>query len=317
MKTFAIVGAGAVGSYYGGRLAAAGYEVSFLLRSDFEDVMENGLMVESVAGDFYLPEVKGAKSSEEIGIVDVVIVAWKSTANEAYEKVLRPLVGEGTIILTLQNGLGNVEKLQDIFGRSLILGGLCFVCINRMRAGVISHTSGGKMAIGVASLGVGDLGGRVLELVTIFKKTKIPAFVVENLGEAQWRKLVWNVPFNGLSIVEGGIDTKTLLARPGMENKVRAIMVEVIAAAAALGFQIEEEFIDEQVALTRVMSAYRPSSMIDFVEGRAVETEAIWAEPLRRAERAGAHLPKMRDLLEAIQKKILNRKRCEVSADGI
>ena len=122
----AIVGAGAVGSYYGGRLAAAGHDVCFLLRSDYEVVKEKGLRVESMDGDFFLPEVSAYRTSEEIGEVDLVVIAWKTTANGSYEKVIRPLVGEKTMILTLQNGLGNVEKLGELFGPERVLGGLCF-----------------------------------------------------------------------------------------------------------------------------------------------------------------------------------------------
>lgn len=306
MKKFAVIGAGAVGSYYGGRLAEAGFEVSFLLRSDYQVVREKGLRVSSVAGDFFLSEVQVAKTSEEIGPVDVVIVAWKTTANAQFEKILRPLVRKNTVILTLQNGLGNVEKLQEIFSENLVLGGLCFVCINRLEAGVISHTSGGRLAMGSGEKST--RGEKCLEeLVPIFKKAKIPALAVADLGEAQWRKLVWNVPFNGLAISEGGLDTQALLARPGMEKKARALMAEVIAGAAALGYAIEDEFIDQQVDLTRKMAAYRPSSMIDFVEGREVEVAAIWAEPLRRASLAGAKLPEMTRLLVKIEKRISER----------
>ncbi len=293
--TIAIVGAGAVGSYYGGRLAEAGHEVHFLLRADYEAVRENGLKVESCDGNFFLPAVKASRSPEDIGPVDLVIVAWKATANEHYRSVITPILHETTTILTLQNGLGHVEQLGELFGPERILGALCFVCINRLAPGLISHTGGGLIAMG------GD-APQLAEFATLFNESKIPCQVADNLGEAQWRKLVWNIPFNGLCITEGGIDTEELLQRPGCEDEVRTLMAEVILSAKTLGYEIEEKFINDQIERTRPMGKYRPSSMIDYVNGSPVEVEAIWGEPLRRAQAAGASVPKMTALYQTIKK---------------
>lgn len=299
VKSFAIIGAGAVGSYYGGRLAKAGHEVRFLLRSDFEVVSEQGLRVKSIAGDFSLGQVRCYRDPKDVGPVDVVIVAWKTTGNSLFKETIRPLLHDKTVILTLQNGLGNVEQLGEIFGAERVMGGLCFVCINRLSPGLISHTGGGKVTVGESVSGVSP---RLLRLVEIFNASGIDASAVADLGDAQWRKLVWNVPFNGLCITEGGINTEELLVLPGRESRVRELMMEVVAGAEALGFLIEEQFVDGQIQRTYPMGSYRPSSMIDFVEGKPVEVEAIWGEPLRRAEAAGAQVPEMRALYEKILK---------------
>jgi len=92
-------------------------------------------------------------------------------------------------------------------------------------------------------------------------------------------KLIWNIPFNGLAITEGGVDTEVLLKEKGLENEVRALMKEVALIAKALGHHIPDSFIDHQIERTFPMGPYRPSSMIDFVEGRPVELEAIWKLP--------------------------------------
>lgn len=147
----------------------------------------------------------------------------------------------------------------------------------------------------------GPAGERVGEVARRFQAAGIKCEVVPDLALAQWRKLVWNVPFNGLCITEGGIDTEELLVREGGEAMVRELMREVVAGAAALGHEIDPAFIDEMVETTRPMGAYRPSSMIDFVEGRSVEVEQIWREPLRRATGAGADLPAWRKLLAGIE----------------
>lgn len=304
-KSYAIVGAGAIGLYYGGRLAAAGEDVRFLLRSDFEGIRDAGLTVESIDGDFRVEKPQIYRDTADIGPVDVVVVSWKTTANENLKEVLGPLLHEGTVILTLQNGLGNTELLAQLFGASRVLGGLCFVCINRLAPGLVKHTGGGMVTLG----DFGDAQGELLKgLVATFQKAGIVTKGVENLGQAQWVKLVWNVPFNGLCITEGGIDTKELLRREGGAEGVRELMGEVLAGAAALGFEVPESVAEEQLTRTYPMGPYRPSSMIDFVEGREVEVESIWAEPLRRAEAAGAELPAWRRLLEGIRVAMAERR---------
>ena len=125
----------------------------------------------------------------------------------------------------------------------------------------------------------------------------------DNLAELQWKKLVWNVPFNGLSIAAGGITTDLILASAELEALVRLLMTEVIEAAAVLGHQIPRTLIEKQIASTRPMGAYRPSSLIDYLEGREVEVEAIWGEPLRRARQAGAAVPRL-EMLYALLKRL-------------
>ena len=302
--TIALVGSGAVGSYYGGRLAAAGEEVRFLVRSGLEELRREGLTVESVNGDFHLAAPRVYATAEEIGPADLVVVAWKATSNRHFGEVLPPLVGEDTAILTLQNGLGNTERLAELFGGERVMGGLCFVCINRLRPGMIRHTAAGHIRIGEYR---GGISVRLRELEVRMRRAGIEARAVDDLAHAQWVKLVWNVPFNGLTIVEGGIDTEALLAMPGGEDEVRALMAEVIEGAAVLGHEIPRPVIDQQVEVTRPMGPYRPSSMIDYVEGREVELEAIWEEPYRRAREAGAQLPAWKGLLERLRERLADR----------
>jgi len=115
--------------------------------------------------------------------------------------------------------------------------------------------------------------------------------VVEHLDEARWRKLVWNIPFNGLAIAAGGLTTDRICADPRLATRVRELMAEVQRAAAAFGHVIADEFLQRQFEVTPAMGAYQPSSLVDFRAGREVEVEAIWGEPLRRAQRAGVAMP--------------------------
>ena len=294
-----IVGAGAVGSYYGGRLAQHGGDVTFLLRSDYDAVKETGLTFQSSSGDFKLETPKIAKSAEEIGEVDLVIVTWKATSNDKFKEVLTPLVGDNTLLVTLQNGIGSAEKLAELFGEERVVGGLCFVCINRLEPGLISHTAGGIVSI--APFGSVDRQ-QVAQLAAAFEESNVPCKLSDDLSLIQWQKLVWNVPFNGLAISKGGVTTDVLLEKH--EQEVRELMAEVISGAAALGHEISSEVIDQQIERTRGMGAYRPSSMIDFVEGRPVEVEAIWEFPFELAAAKGAHLPLWEDLLSELREKV-------------
>lgn len=305
-KNVAVVGSGAIGLYYGGRLAEAGMDVKFLARSDFDQLSEFGLEVESVAGNFHLTDISVFKNPEDIGPVDLVIVAWKATANDALAGVLPPLVHEQTRVLTLQNGLGNCERIAETVGAQRVYGGLCFVCINRIAPGSIRHTAGGRMTIGKFS---GELPSMAETIARRFKAANIPASAVNDLAKAQWEKLLWNIPFNGLAVAEGGITTDLLLANPAMENEIRRLMHEVIAAAAAQGILLDPNLIDTNIERTRPMGPYQPSTMIDFMEGRELELGPIWEEPLRRAKAAGIAMPNLENLLHRIKTRLCERLR--------
>ncbi len=300
----AIIGSGAVGCYYGGRLAQHGHEVHFLMRSDYEQVKEHGLKITSHLGDFELPQVNCHRSTTEIGACDLVIIAMKATANEVLLKLLPPLLKEKTMILTLQNGLGSDDFLARHFGSAHVLGGLCFVCINRIGRGVIHHIAQGQISLGEHS---GGAQVRTEALAAEFRRCEIECKVEPSLIAARWKKLVWNIPFNGLSIAAGGKDTAAILADAGLEQRVRDLMREIIETAGRLGHVIPLSLIDDMIERTRTMSAYKPSSLIDFLAGSEVELEAIWGEPVRRAKAAGIEMPLVERLYEELKERIAGR----------
>jgi 2-dehydropantoate 2-reductase len=293
----AIVGAGAVGGYYGARLARAGDEVHFLLRSDFTAVRDHGWRITDHEGTWTLHPAHAHDRPETIGACDLVIIAAKATANPALPPLVRPLLGAETLVLTLQNGLGNVEFHAAYAGAERVLGGLCFVCINRVAPGVIEKYIPGSVRLGEFS---GPARERTHALAARFARAGVDCRAVDSLAEALWRKLVWNVPFNGLAIAAGGVTTDVILARPELLERARELMREVRAGAAAHGIDIPEAFLEKQIEVTRPMGAYAPSSLVDYLAGREVEVEAIWGEPARRASAAGVVLPR----LEALYKQL-------------
>jgi 2-dehydropantoate 2-reductase len=289
-RSWAVVGSGAVGLYYGGRLAAEGRDVRFLVRSDFDAVQRDGIRVVSPDGDFHLAAPTFARTSAELGPVDVVLIALKATANSVLDEIIPPLLHEGTVLLTLQNGLGNEEYLAERFGADRVMGALCFICLNRVAPAVVHHLGAGPMSVGEYDRAPGP---RCEAIVAELAACHVRASVVEDLALERWRKLVWNVPFNGLTIAAGGIPVGPLLDGGVMEHEIRALMDEVRHAAAALGHDIPSSFADYQISRTRPMGDYKPSSLVDFLDRRPLEVEAIWGEPLRRAAAAGASLPRL------------------------
>ncbi len=289
----AIVGSGALGGYYGCHLARSGHDVHFLLRSDFEAVREAGFTIKKRDETFQIHPVQAYRKSEDIGPCDLVIIALKSTANADLEKLVAPLVGPGTLVLTLQNGMGNVERLSEFLPAPQVLGGLCFVCLNRTAPGVIENTLPGRIFIGEF---FGSYRERTMDIVELFENAGLECYFSRSLDESLWRKLVWNIPFNGLAIAAGGIDTQQLLQSPHLTLLVRQLMEEVQEAARAHGHDIPPSFLQSQIDETRTMGPYKPSSLLDFLAERPVEVEAIFGEPLRRGQAKGIAMPHLETL---------------------
>jgi 2-dehydropantoate 2-reductase len=294
----AIVGAGAVGGYYGARLAQHGGDVHFLFRSDYEHVRDHGIEVRSVDGDFALSpaRVHAYHNVKKMPRADLVLVTLKTTANDQLPRLVPPLIHDHTIVLTLQNGLGNENALAQHIGADRVIGGMAFVCINRVSPGVLEHTERGIIKVGELSPGVTQ---RVRAIVELFTRANINAEPIEDLRRGRWEKLVWNIPFNGLGALHDAT-TDRLLATPQGEALVRAVMAEVVAAAAGNGVALDPDVIDRMIEVTRPIPAYRTSTQVDRQLGRPMEIEAMFGEPFRAAGRAGVLTPRLHHLYDAL-----------------
>jgi 2-dehydropantoate 2-reductase len=283
-RSIAIIAAGAVGGYYGGRLALQGQDVHFLVRSDFQAWRGSGLRVHSIAGDFHLPPkaLQVYNATAAMPKVDLVLVTLKTTENHHLPSLLPPLLRDDTTILTMQNGLGNEEFLADHFGRERVMGAIAFTCINRGAPGVIHHLDHGFIRVGELNSHVNT--GRLEAIVAMFNDAGVPASAVENLRAARWDKLVWNVPFNGLGAIDDQTTDQLIATRAG-EARVRAVMNEVIAAATADGCELPVDVAERKLELTRSMGPYRTSTHVDRCAGRSMEIEGMFGEPLRIARK--------------------------------
>jgi 2-dehydropantoate 2-reductase len=293
-RKIAIIGSGSVGTYFGARMALAGADVRFLMRGDLSAVRERGsIILRTKEGISELSPVAAFARSKDIGPVDLVVVALKMTSSGVAKELIEPVLGPGTAILTLQNGIGADEFLAGLFGAGRVMGGLVFMAITRVGPGEIRCFNRGQVSIGEYQ---GPSSARTADLAKLLAASGFKVVVVDNLLEARWTKLVWNIPFNGLSIVEGGITTDRICADSRLAGEALALMLEVQRAARGQGLSISDEHLRKQMEVTPPMGAYQPSSLVDFLAGREVEVEAIWGEPLRRAEAAGIPMPRLRSL---------------------
>ena len=294
----AVVGAGAIGSFYGGKLAVGGRDVHFLVRGGFDQIKRSGIRIRGRKENFHVADARVYRTPTEIGPCDLVLIALKATNNDAMLELIPPLLHRGTILLTLQNGLGNVEFLAQHFGAERVMGGLCFICLNRVSPGLIEHLDHGR-------LNLGELAGvakeRTHNLARQFGQCGVECRVVENLIEEHWHKLVWNIPFNGLTIAAGRITTADILHDHSLRSEAIALMNEVVVGAKCCGYNLPMDVILEQIKRTETIGAYKPSTLLDFEAGRALEIEAIWGEPLRRAQAHGAAMPRLEKLYQRLK----------------
>lgn len=301
----AIIGTGALGCYYGAKLVKAGEDVHFLARSSRAALTARGLQVKGPSEKLRVKKIQVYGSAADIGPCDLVILATKATSNLALKNLLPPLLGPETVVMTLQNGLGVEEPVAEIVGSGRVIGAICYIGCMRTAPGVVTCSFPGLMTIGKFGKPAGE---RTHAVAALWRRVGVKCTAQDNLELQRWHKLVWNVPFNGLAIVTGGVTTDVILADEGMRSLARRIMEEVVDAAAKFGHEIPRSFVDLQFERTAKMGAYRPSSLIDFEEGRDVEIEEIWGEPVRRARAVGAPVPRMEMLYWLIKQRLAARK---------
>lgn len=311
--SYAIIGTGAIGGYYGARLQQAGCDVHFLLRSDYEPVRDRGLTVESIDGDFTLPQVNAYNKAQAIPPVDVAIIALKTTRNPLLPELLPALKPNGAI-LSLQNGLDVEAGIVDRLGAQLslvptILGGLCFICSNKVGPGHIRHMDYGKLLLGAHNPENQPCPPPALlhSIVEDFTRAKVDTETTEDLPMARWQKLVWNVPFNGLSVVLNAT-TQEMMNDENVRSLITTLMAEVVTAANTWAQKVSPEsdrklpdtIAAQMLTQTETMPPYRTSMKIDYDEGRPLEIEAIFHRPMLTAQSVGVATPAMRLLYQQL-----------------
>lgn len=291
---YGIIGTGAIGGYYGGKLAKDGQEVHFLMHRDYEYVRKHGLQVDSCDGSFHLDQVHAYASTKEMPPCDVVLVCLKSTNNHLLQDFLPPLLHANTLVVLIQNGIGLEEDVQNLFPDVALAAGLAFICSAKTEPGRVNHQCYGHINFGNFSC---KDESKMQLLVDEFNHAGIKAGLVE-YQEARWKKAVWNMPFNGMTVA---LHTQTdlLLKNPSTRQLIRDQMMEVVNAAQHLGVKnIDEKFVDLMIQMTDDMTPYSPSMRLDYDFHRPLELHYIYSRPIEIARQAGFPMPKL-EMLEA------------------
>jgi 2-dehydropantoate 2-reductase len=302
--SYAVLGTGAVGGYYGALLQRSGADVHFLLHSDYRHVLEHGLRVDSPNGDFRLPKVSAAGRPEDLPRCDVALVAWKSTANDQLAHALGFALKPGGIVVVLQNGLDPETQAAAAAPGAKVLSGLCFLASRKAGPGWIQHQDYGAISLAAytAEKDAGPAGvtAEMRNVARDLDAAGIENRLMEDWRKARWRKLVWNIPFNGMCALTG-LDTAALLQDPATRGRISALMDEVLAGAKACGRELPADFRDRMLSDTEKMRPYEPSMKLDKDAGRPMELDAIYARPLQAIAAAGGEAPEMEALYRALR----------------
>ncbi len=299
MKTVLVVGAGAIGTFYGAKLAQAGAEVTLVCRSDYEAVRTGGVEIDSVWGSFHFTPAGVMHSVAEYGrAADLILVATKVLPEIDTAAMIRPAAGPGSGVLLLQNGIGIEAPVAAGLPGVEILSGLAFACIWRAAPGRIVHQDYGRLALGCYPSGISP---KLKELAGMLEKAGVPVTLTDAVQRDRWRKLVWNAPFNPLSVLGGGITTREILSDPEGTALSRAVMEEVVALAAADGWPLPPEVVQKNLDDTLNMTPYKTSMCLDFEHGRPLEVEAILGNAVRAGRRLGVRTPHLDSLYAALR----------------
>ena len=287
---YAIIGVGGIGGYYGGLLAKAKRNVQFLLHSDYEFVKQNGLQIDSKNGDFHLNNLNVFNNVKNMNPADVIIVCLKTTNNHLLKSFLPHLVKNDSLVVLIQNGLGLESDLQKEFPDINIVGGMAFICIQKIGEGHIRHLDYGKLTLGLHTQSAEVLFNT---LTNDLIDAGLEIEVAPDLQSARWRKLVWNIAYNGTTVVLN-TDTKQLMDNTSTHQLVTDLMIEVMNGANACGIQypIDETFIQQMLNMTENMAVYAPSMKLDFDHKREMEIERIYSRPITEAKKAGYEMKK-------------------------
>lgn len=300
-RRYGILGSGAVGSVYGSRLWQADHPVTFLLRSDLDAGRRQGLRVNSPWGDVTVPGSQLVGSARELGTVDGLIVAIKSTANHQLAELLAELMAPAPVILLLQNGLGGEDSVAEASPGSIVLGGVCDIACSRVAPAQVKHYAAGLIHLGPWSATVepSDQSQQACQWVADdLRAAGVPIDCGESLQRMRWRKLVWNMAFSGLCVVSGR-GTQGVLADAALRARLERIMQEV--AAAATGTPLEADVVPSFLAQTEAIPDYAPSMQLDAQAGRPLELQTIYRNPLQRGQSCGAAMPETARLLAELE----------------
>jgi 2-dehydropantoate 2-reductase len=292
----AVVGAGAVGGFYGVRLAQAGHEVTFVARGgNLEAIRRDGLTVRSELGDATV-RVRAEEDASFVGTVDLILYAVKTYSNPEALRHLAPLAARGAVVLTLQNGVDSADEVAAVVGRGAVLAGPTYIIATLVSPGVIQHTGSVRRIVFGEGFGERVVTPRVADFATVLAGADIQAEAVADARVPIWEKFIFLAPFAGLSAA-ARLPLGPLWAVPSFRASYDRAMSEVEAIARAEGIGVAPDVRAQKLAyLDNSPATSRSSMMMDLVAGRPIEIEALLGSVVRRGRAAGVPTPVMEAL---------------------
>uniref|UniRef100_A0A7S3XTI6 2-dehydropantoate 2-reductase n=1 Tax=Heterosigma akashiwo TaxID=2829 RepID=A0A7S3XTI6_HETAK len=306
MQTVTIIGSGAVGCYYGARLAEAGHEVTFQVRSGADVWRREGLRVASCLGDITLARpavVERAAAPADWAVVCLKTYALLEQGGRPARELIAPAVGPGTRILLIMNGLGVEAPVAEWFGPEKVFGGLAFICCNRKGPADVIHSDYGALDAGHFL----DDPAELAAVAALFEGSKVELRPQACLTAARWGKLLWNIPFNGISVAMGGVRTDVIMTDPDLREMAYRVMLDVRDSgnldleAQGKDARIGMDKVDTMMELTDNMAPYKTSTMLDFVSGRPLELDFMFSTALARAKELGGEPKYMESLIRMVR----------------
>ena len=287
----AVMGSGGVGGYFGGRLAQRENDVHFIARGEhFETLREEGIKVKSTLGDFDIRAIPVTDDAEHIGEVDAVLFTVKSQdTRDAAEKV-KPLLGADTIVVSLQNGVGNEEVLQEVLGESCVLGGVAYIEAEIQEPGVIAHKSPfARLAFGAFD---GEIPEKAKALLEAFKSAQVEAELEEDIQRVIWTKWLFICAFSGVTAVTRK-PIGAILEDEDATRLYRTVMEEIAALAEAKGVGLSDDIVEERLNFSRnsLDADMRSSLQQDLARGRPLELDALNGYASKLGDELGVETP--------------------------
>lgn len=278
---FAVMGAGAVGCYFGARLKQAGHDVVLVGRAPLvEAVHARGLHLQMNGFDGHIA-IEASTAVSAVNDADVVLFCVKSADTESAGAAMLPFIGPGCAVLCLQNGVDNAPRLSRVLGFDAIATAV-YVAVSVAGPGHVLHNGRGELVMGQSPDSVG--------ISRAFGEAGIPVTVTEKVLDALWAKLAANCAYNALSALTQ-LPYGELIQRPGMQQTMRAAVSECCAVAAAEGIELPDSLWDDVLALSRSMATQRSSTAQDLARGRPTEIDYINGHIVRTADLRGLDVP--------------------------
>jgi 2-dehydropantoate 2-reductase len=284
----AVMGAGAVGGYFGAKLGAAGHNVVFIARGKHLDALRrNGLRVNGPGGELHIENALFTADPARAGSADLVLLCVKSYDTELATEALRPIVGEETAVLSLQNGIDNPDKIAQRFGAQRTVAGVVYVGAQVVAPGVIEHSSGGRIIFGPPSGGQSEGAKKVHEALAA---AAIPCEISADIKSALWRKLLWNAPFCAISCLTRA-KVKNIVESESLSKLATDCMEEVRQAAQTRNVDLPRHLIGEVFEFSKTLGDFKPSMLQDLEAGKPLEYEAFNGIVVKLLGAAGKDAP--------------------------